>query len=224
MKTLHEVMGLGPWRPTSTRLSPEQDSLMERCRQYPGYYARCVGINNGILNYVNKNLFVYELLDTKGIAFIADDSRVMTRGEIFTTIFGERKAPWIDDIVLLEEAPESAGKVIPDEPAGGPVSRATIVNESNSFVEVDVEAAQETLLVLSMPYYDSGQSAMVNGKSAPIMRAYGGFTAIEVPRGKSRVVMRYVPYDVIWGFILAFLTYVLGWFFVSGRGRDSTVY
>ena len=66
-------------------------------------------------------------------------------------------------------------------------------------------AAGAALLVLSEVYYP-GWRATVNGRAAEIRKTDGGLRGIEVPRGPSRVVLKYVPVSFYAGAALSALT------------------
>jgi hypothetical protein len=74
--------------------------------------------------------------------------------------------------------------------------------------ELRVKAKGRGLLVLSETFYP-GWKATVNGQPAPIHKVDGLLRGVIVPRGDSRVVLRYAPLSVLIGAILT-LTGFLG--------------
>ncbi|HEV8415892.1 MAG TPA: YfhO family protein [Bryobacteraceae bacterium] len=71
-------------------------------------------------------------------------------------------------------------------------------------IELEVNAQSRGLLVLSENYYP-GWRATIDGQSAPIYRVDSGLRGVIVPRGRSRVELRYVPASVYWGALFSFL-------------------
>lgn len=71
-------------------------------------------------------------------------------------------------------------------------------------MELEVNAQSRGLLVLSENYYP-GWRATIDGQSAPIYRVDSGLRGLIVPRGRSRVELRYAPASVYWGGLLSFL-------------------
>jgi len=57
-------------------------------------------------------------------------------------------------------------------------------------VEIEVEAKAPALVVVAQTFYHSWR-ASVDGRPAPLLRANHAFQAVEVPAGRSRVVLRY---------------------------------
>jgi hypothetical protein len=83
------------------------------------------------------------------------------------------------DLVALPSSPTSGGS-------------ATITVYEPERVEIQVEAASETYLLLTDAYYP-GWVATVNGQHATIERADVMFRAVRVPAGASTVIFEYQP-------------------------------
>jgi hypothetical protein len=88
-------------------------------------------------------------------------------------------------------------------------------------MEMTVRAQSRGLLVLSEMFYP-GWRATVEGKSARIYKVDGGLRGVTVPRGESRIVLRYLPWSFVTGAILslaAFLGTFLGLFLTWRKDR-----
>jgi uncharacterized membrane protein YfhO len=71
-------------------------------------------------------------------------------------------------------------------------------------MQLEVNAQSRGLLVLSENYYP-GWRATIDGQSAPIYRVDSGLRGVIVPRGRSRVELKYAPASVYWGGLFSFL-------------------
>jgi uncharacterized membrane protein YfhO len=74
-------------------------------------------------------------------------------------------------------------------------------------MELEVEAQSRGLLVLSENYYP-GWRATIDDQPAPIYRVDSALRGVVVPRGHSRVVLRYAPASIYWGGLLTILAFV----------------
>ena len=89
-----------------------------------------------------------------------------------------------------EPPPRRAGDV--GEPLGGLSQKVEIISESNNRLRLQVETAEDSLLVLSDTYYP-GWKAFVDGKKAKIYRADYAFRAIPLNAGTHKVEFVYDP-------------------------------
>jgi uncharacterized membrane protein YfhO len=97
--------------------------------------------------------------------------------------------------VLIEEYPKwTNSPAAPFTKGGGGVSggEVEILSESNNRLALQVEVAEDNLLVLSDTYYP-GWKAFVNGKKTKIYRADYNFRAIPLTAGTHRVEFVYDP-------------------------------
>jgi hypothetical protein len=89
----------------------------------------------------------------------------------------------------LDDAAEAAG--VPSSAEAEPDDMtATIVEDDNDRVVVEVSASQPGVLVLTDSYH-ANWKATVDGAAAPVGRVNDAFRAVVVPAGDSTVVFRY---------------------------------
>jgi membrane protein YfhO len=108
--------------------------------------------------------------------------------------FDARRIALIDLPVAVEPLAEGARET------------ARVSSITPNRMELTVDAQSRGLLVLSENYYP-GWHADIDGKSAPIYRVDSGLRGLVVPRGHSRVVLRYAPASVYWGGLLTALAF-----------------
>lgn len=145
-------------------------------------------------------VYIYEVKDPTGIAFLAERYEMMSAPESLRALYENERQPWREGVVYLEEAPAVFVSDDPAEPQGGEED-ASIVQESYNTTEVKVRALTPKLLVLSYVYRPFWQ-ATINGEPQPIYRAYGGLLCVAVPAGESTVRFEYDPWDVYLGILL----------------------
>ena len=85
-------------------------------------------------------------------------------------------------------------------------------------MELEVDAQSRGLLVLSENYYP-GWRATIDGQNAPIYRVDSGLRGLVVPRGHSRVVLRYAPASIYWGGLLTSVAFLGTLVAIWLRGR-----
>lgn len=78
---------------------------------------------------------------------------------------------------------------LPDTATGGLVTVTAFAPEA---ITLDIDTASNAILSLSMPHYP-GWEARLNGKPIPIIRAYAGLTALEIPAGKHSLSLTFAP-------------------------------
>ncbi|MGA2433718.1 MAG: YfhO family protein [Bryobacteraceae bacterium] len=93
-----------------------------------------------------------------------------------------------------------------DPPIAGAPEEARFLAYQANRLDLTVHAQSRGLLVLSENFYP-GWRATVNGADAPIHKVDGGLRGIVVPRGESRIVLRYAPWTVFAGALLTLLTF-----------------
>jgi hypothetical protein len=86
---------------------------------------------------------------------------------------------------------------------------ARILNSKfrNSSVEIEVNSAAPTVVVVAQTYYHDWR-ASVDGQSVPLLRANYAFQAVEVPRGRHQIVLRYVDRAFELGAVLSLVAWL----------------
>ncbi len=75
-------------------------------------------------------------------------------------------------------------------------------------IEVEISTRENALLSLAHPYYP-GWRATLDGDPVDLLRAYGGFTAVEVPAGEHSLTLTYRPLTFIIGAVMSSVTWAL---------------
>jgi hypothetical protein len=98
---------------------------------------------------------------------------------------------------------------------------AWIVSRAMDSVIVDLHCTSNRLLVLTENYYDSWK-VFIDDRPAELLRAYGTFRAVAVPKGAKRVLFKYKSERYATGKLISFVTslylmIVFGFYFWKGR-------
>jgi len=157
-------------------------------------------------------MYVYEITEPLGISFLVDNYKKVSQTDSLQTIFLKKEAPWINNLVFLEEDPpvkvESSIKNIQ---AQDTENRSVITQEKFNEVQIQVNAPHEKFLVLSY-IFRPGWKGYIDSKKTKIYRAYGGFMALKVPPGKHTVLFRYSAYDIYLGHFLTLAAFLFSVF------------
>ncbi len=156
-------------------------------------------------------VYVYEVREPLGIAFLADDYQVVSFLKSLRSVFQHRDCPWSWGVVNLETDPvmESARSgTFSTKAVSNLESRAEIVNETFNSIEVKVGTPTSKWLVLSYLYRPNWK-AYAEAEELKIYRAYGGLMAVQVPPGHHTITFRYTPVDVYLGLLLTGLAFCL---------------
>ena len=160
---------------------------------------------------VDGPVYIYEVRDPLGIAFLTDEYRVVSLSDSLKTILANEEHPWSHGVVYVETEPAAEiteGDTVSANAFSHLESRAEIVNETFNSIEVNVSAPTRKYLVLSY-LYRPNWSAYIGAEELKIYRAYGGFMAVEVPPGNYTVRFKYTPLDVYLGLLLTALAFAL---------------
>ncbi|HEX2521736.1 MAG TPA: YfhO family protein, partial [Terriglobia bacterium] len=109
------------------------------------------------------------------------------------------------------------------ENQGNPAQeRAQILSYRSNQVDIETESTRNRLLVLLDSYYP-GWKATIDGTTVPVVAANFVYRAIELPRGRHRVVFRYESWPFSYGVWISGST-ILAWVVVCAllRFRRST--
>jgi hypothetical protein len=104
------------------------------------------------------------------------------------------------DAVLLEGA-------FPDLPSAEGESTITIDIFDPEYLAFDVQTNIPGILTLALPYTEDWQVS-VDGKSASLLRAYGGLSAVYVPAGSHEVELHYRPWSFRYGMLVSGLSVI----------------
>ncbi len=143
------------------------------------------------------------------VHYLNDDNKVMEK-------MIDKKTDFKKELILSAPPRES---VINEKPIKGTVR---LVSYHSNKIILDYEADGNGFLYLSDTYYP-GWKAYVDGKETKIYRANLAFRAIEVQKGRHRVVFRYVPMSFYIGLVLTLFGVALCvWLWRrDGKGEDS---
>jgi hypothetical protein len=121
--------------------------------------------------------------------------------------------------MLLEQPPTT--------PPGSPSAddRAEGTQFAPESFTIAVNAAGNAILSVATPYYP-GWTAELDGKPAPILRAYSALSAVEVPAGQHTLIFRYDPLSYRAGALISLACWIgLGAFgivqFIRSRNRHA---
>lgn len=132
---------------------------------------------------------------------------------------------YIRSTALLAEAP---GVELPDQPPETP-GAAVVTDFEPERIAIEVATSAPAILTLALPAYP-GWEAAIDGEAAPLLRAYGGLSALALPdAGAHTVTLEYRPMTFTLGAILSLGTLALligalavrGWTARRARRRVS---
>ena len=103
--------------------------------------------------------------------------------------------------IILQQPPTLE---LPDAAAAGAVAVKSFAPEA---ITLDIDTAENALLSLSMPHYP-GWEARLNGFSVPIIRAYAGLIAVEIPAGEHSLSLEFAPRSYAIGALVS----LIAWF------------
>jgi len=150
-------------------------------------------------------MYIYEVTEPLGVAFLAKTSHAVTRREAWNCIYEKKDFPWFRGEAWIEDGPEvRAGD--PGEPAGS----ARVVSQTSTRSVIEVNAPGRRFLVVSLLFRPFWR-ALIDGQRTHLYRAYGGFLCVDVPAGKHVVTLRYLPFDVYLGVFLTCLAMTMPW-------------
>ena len=86
--------------------------------------------------------------------------------------------------------------------------RDSKVTTSNNKVFVDYSSKTNASLFFTIPY-DKGWTATINHKKVKIHRAQKGFMKVDVPSGKGKVVLTFIPYGLKTGLLISLLASII---------------
>ncbi len=157
------------------------------------------------------SVYIYELKDPLGIAFLVGDYKKVNLTQILNTIWQNEEHPWTKNEVYLEEDPKTNIISNRDNPRNlSEVAEGSVEIEKEKFNEIslDIDTQSEKFLVLSYLYRPNWK-AFLGSTEIQIFRAYGGFMCIKVPPGHYIVKLKYNPKDIYYGLFLTLLAFLI---------------
>jgi hypothetical protein len=142
--------------------------------------------------------------------------RLLTDARVSDSIAGDIEQIDIGQTALLDQSIE----IEPGEPG-----TASVATERPGFIEVLTSAPSRQLLVLAESYHP-GWQASIDGRSIPVMRAYGDFQAVVVGPGEQRLVFQFRPTSFVagaWISGIGLFSALAGFFVVLRLARRTSV-
>lgn len=172
------------------------------------FKGRCESKKGLLANEIEGGfVYIYELSNPTGIAFLESQYKIVNILNSFRTIFINGEHPWKHDVVYLEDDPSvDLNKFEKNVSLINSASSARIVNQSFNTIDIDVSTPSVKFLVLDY-IYRSSWKAKFGTTNLKVYRAYGGLMAVVVPPGKNTIHFRYVPYAIYLGLILTVLSF-----------------
>ena len=108
---------------------------------------------------------------------------------------------------------EPRRKVILHEPPSLELSGEAVAGEARMLrfepeaIDMSLDAPGNSILSLAQPHY-VGWRAELNGVEIPILRAYGGLSALEIPAGRHELSLRYDPLSFRIGLVFSILMWL----------------
>jgi len=164
-----------------------------------------------ILGSDGGTMYIYELKEPVGIAFLVDHYKKVSLTQSLKTIFENRNHPWINNEVYLEKDPISDAKLnknISRKSSAVIESKAKIERETFNTIELSIKTPKEKYLVLSSLYRPNWK-AFIGSTELKIYRAYGGFMCVKIPPGNITVKFKYTPKDVYYGLFMTIITFFI---------------
>ena len=150
---------------------------------------------------------VHRLDDPRPFAHLTSRAEVIADDD---AIFARLADPstgldYIRSTALLSEAP---GVDLPEQPPETP-GAATVTQFAPERITIDVDTPAPAILTLALPAYP-GWRAAIDGKDAPLLRAYGGLSAIALPdEGTHTITLEYRPLTFTVGAVISIGTLVV---------------
>ena len=140
------------------------------------------------LIYSGDKTFVYRNNDALPRAYFVSTVDQRSGIEIINMVKEKRFDPkyiaFIDEKIENIDTPDSNAFV-------------NIVDFKDEYIELDLNASGNNFLFLGDTYFPTGWSATVDDKETKIYRTNHGFRGIVVPKGKHKVVFKYLPQSFV---------------------------
>lgn len=145
-------------------------------------------------------VFLYELNDPRPFAHLVYQADVVD-SDAFARALLQDPRYTVRDSIILHTAPTLS---LPDSaPTDG---NATVTDFAPESFTVTINTPENAILSLAHPHY-VGWNATLNDAPVPILRAYGGWSAVEIPAGSHTLTLTYAPRSFIIGAVLSIITW-----------------
>ena len=175
------------------------------------YKGECSSEDTALESREGGSMYIYELVNPLGIAFLVDNYKKVSLTDSLKTIYENKELPWKKNIVYLEtdltNEEEQSKKGLSDM-VFDLDSKAEIKKETFNSIKINVSSPKEKYLVLSYVYRPNWK-AYINSSEVKIYRAYGGFMAIKVPLGNNVVKLKYTPIELYSGLFLTLFAFLI---------------
>jgi len=161
---------------------------------------------------------MHKLTDPRPFANLVYDTRIVANDAEALAALKDTNIQ-LRRTIVLEQSPSIP--VSGDKPAD---ATATVTDFKPETFTITVNTSANTILSVAHPDYPSWV-ATVDGKTTPILRAYGGLAAVAVPTGNHTIIFKYDPLSYKVGAVVSLLAWitvlVLGGISLYGRKRHA---
>ncbi len=145
-------------------------------------------------------VYLHRLEDPRAFARLYYDADVVDNEQWAVELMGDIRYDERERIVVQQKP----SLVLDGIAAGG---SAKVLSFAPEEIVIEVETSANALLSLSLPHYP-GWKARLDGEPTPILRAYAGLSAIEIPAGQHRLVLHFAPDSFALGALISGLTWL----------------
>ena len=145
-------------------------------------------------------VYLHRLADPRPFAHLIYQAAVVDSDEFARALMDDPRFDERERIVL-HQAPQLA------LPARHTAGSARVVRFEPEAIDIAVDSTENAILSLAQPHYP-GWQAQLNGVDVPIIRAYGGLSAIEIPAGQHSLSLRFAPLSYTIGSLWTLMTWL----------------
>ena len=137
--------------------------------------------------HIGRSYYIYKLKQSAERAFVVHDYETLDQDQVFRNLDQAPLESLLRRVTLEQDPPMP-------QAAGGPIEGDEVesLGSGGGQMAFRVRAGRAGILVVSVNHSPFWR-AEINGKAAPILRAYGTFMAVVVPAGSSDIRFRYEP-------------------------------
>ena len=145
------------------------------------------------------DVYLHRLEDPRPFALLYYEAEVLDSDEWALELMEDARFNEREKIILHRKPTLE----LPDAATTGLVEVKAFAPEA---ITLDIDTASNAILSLSMPHYP-GWEAQLNGESIPIIRAYAGLTALEIPAGTHTLSLTFAPRSYAIGALASLVTW-----------------